>query len=529
MSIIGTKNLGLIKAIHVGVNPPLNTKILWYNDANTPYTTGPAKVHYYYDVILADWYPLIGGAAMAGGYTYVAYATDCNGAGFTLTFDSSIHCYWAVVTSNVIIPNIELRPDLFEDKWTEFCKCDADGGTGSFVYVRYTDDCVNGELYTEPKYQVDCVDCTYADSYLTAEGSSGAFSVSPNAGGGIDIVVVGGVPGNRLILDTQIFGADLINLTNYSLEISTTPTFTGELSVDLGNNGDAVIINSPITANKTTHQAGPNSQIEIEIGSMLGTMNATISLKLGTANCVSYVPGQLCWKCRKYWAILVSDVEIPEEEITMTLFQNLWMPVSCDCGCSSSSGSSEDCCAVLEEQINNLYEIIKKYEAAITNYINITNERINTLEASLEKCCAETAKQINTLVIQNERLYGIINEMQAYYDSKIIELENRIDECCASGDTGVLEPWVVDIADRQIRLWRDTEYRTEITELTADFTNSTSELNSRITDEVGFVNGRVTETNAQVATQEVRINNHEERISQLEESRTGDTSMRNEA
>ena len=30
--IRGSKNLGLIKAIHKGINPPLNTAILWYDD-----------------------------------------------------------------------------------------------------------------------------------------------------------------------------------------------------------------------------------------------------------------------------------------------------------------------------------------------------------------------------------------------------------------------------------------------------------------------------------------------------------------
>jgi hypothetical protein len=44
-----TKNLGLIKAIHVGVNPPINTKMIWYN------TTPGVNKHYYYDVIDLVW------------------------------------------------------------------------------------------------------------------------------------------------------------------------------------------------------------------------------------------------------------------------------------------------------------------------------------------------------------------------------------------------------------------------------------------------------------------------------------------
>jgi hypothetical protein len=98
MPPIGTKNLGLIKAIHVGVNPPLNTKILWYNDSTNPYTTGPAKVHYYYDVIAADWLPLGTGATINGIYTYIAFASTCEGGNFSLSFDPDDHCFWAVIT-----------------------------------------------------------------------------------------------------------------------------------------------------------------------------------------------------------------------------------------------------------------------------------------------------------------------------------------------------------------------------------------------------------------------------------------------
>ena len=51
---INTKNLGLIKAIHVGVNPPVNIKMLWYN------ITPNDNSHYYYDVKQLKWIKLIG-------------------------------------------------------------------------------------------------------------------------------------------------------------------------------------------------------------------------------------------------------------------------------------------------------------------------------------------------------------------------------------------------------------------------------------------------------------------------------------
>ena len=51
---INTKSLGLIKAIHVGVNPPVNIKMLWYN------ITPNDNSHYYYDVKQLKWVKLIG-------------------------------------------------------------------------------------------------------------------------------------------------------------------------------------------------------------------------------------------------------------------------------------------------------------------------------------------------------------------------------------------------------------------------------------------------------------------------------------
>jgi|GEM_PF-6050362 len=53
-----TKNLGLVKAIHEGVNPPINIKMLWYN-------TNPGEFrHYYYDTILLLWRPLGSGTTV---------------------------------------------------------------------------------------------------------------------------------------------------------------------------------------------------------------------------------------------------------------------------------------------------------------------------------------------------------------------------------------------------------------------------------------------------------------------------------
>lgn len=56
-----TKNLGLIKAIHEGVNPPQNIKILWYNTNPSVYK------HFYYDTVATAWLPLAGSGGGGSG------------------------------------------------------------------------------------------------------------------------------------------------------------------------------------------------------------------------------------------------------------------------------------------------------------------------------------------------------------------------------------------------------------------------------------------------------------------------------
>jgi len=70
-------NLGLIKAIHVGTTPPINTAMIWYN------TNIGVYLHYYWDVPLQEWVPLIdsGGVPGGGNFTFKGYidlSTDPN-------------------------------------------------------------------------------------------------------------------------------------------------------------------------------------------------------------------------------------------------------------------------------------------------------------------------------------------------------------------------------------------------------------------------------------------------------------------
>lgn len=55
-----TKNLGLVKAIHVGVNPPINKKMIWYNENPN------VNLHFYWDIVELIWKPFGGGDSCCG-------------------------------------------------------------------------------------------------------------------------------------------------------------------------------------------------------------------------------------------------------------------------------------------------------------------------------------------------------------------------------------------------------------------------------------------------------------------------------
>ncbi|MFA5153948.1 MAG: hypothetical protein WC554_15460 [Clostridia bacterium] len=89
-----TKNLGLVRAIHVGINPPINTQMIWYN-------TNPGENrHYYYDLVDLAWKQLYGGGI---SYTFNDSAT----INFTVV--------GTAVTANVIT-SIEFPLSFNKDK-----------------------------------------------------------------------------------------------------------------------------------------------------------------------------------------------------------------------------------------------------------------------------------------------------------------------------------------------------------------------------------------------------------------------------
>jgi len=88
------KNLGLVKAIHVGTTPPSNTNLIWYDN-----NTG-VNFHKYYDVVGGVWVPLGDGEDPV--YTGATPVTDSVGAipvGFDPTGLTSLELWETALVS----------------------------------------------------------------------------------------------------------------------------------------------------------------------------------------------------------------------------------------------------------------------------------------------------------------------------------------------------------------------------------------------------------------------------------------------
>lgn len=394
MPPLGTKNLGLIKAIHVGVNPPLNTKILWYNDATTPYTTGPAKVHYYYDVILADWYPL-NGANNTGTFTYIAFASNCEGTeNFSFELNPETHCYWAIISSPAEIAAPALLPELFADRWTQFCRCSMPGEPQAdpiYTYIAFADDCEGTNFGLDPQYEVECTDCQWADSYNVASGST-AFQITPN-GDGIQVDIVNGVAGNEVLIDLTLNSLPLTDLLEYCVQITAPVQYDGEVEIHIGDEPNKLLLDTPVTEWKN-ELVNNGSQLVLKIpDGYSGSVTATFQIQIGTKECCSFQEGDQCFCCRKYWGVITSAT--PIGELTPGMFENRWIAIGgCDSGCSSDCGGLFDIHTIQIEQLNQ----------QLLDYMQVTNQRITDLEGvvsglqtQMSDCCDYLQSQINNL------------------------------------------------------------------------------------------------------------------------------------
>lgn len=419
---LGTKNLGLIKAIYVGVNPPLNTKILWYNDSTLPYLTGPPKVHYYYDVILADWYPLIGTSG-SGTFNYIAYSSTCDGTGdFSLVFDNAIHCYWALIVSTTSIPVISLLPALFVNKWTRFCKCDASGNLGNFTYIMYADDCDGTGFSPDLQYEIPCSDCIFADYYNKLRGNN-SFLLSQTLDSLI-IDLVNVTPGQSISIDVKLPGSiPLTDLVDYDFEIITLPTYSGQLKLNLGVSLSEVTLNSPTTGTKFVVQ-NQGSILNITVPGGQPPINSQIQIKIGTLACLAKQESGSCYCNKKFFGIITSMVEI--DTLTPAMFNNHWMSTgSCDC---SDNFDAEGAFIIVENQIvninNNFNTYVSSNDAAI---LALQDAVVELMNSSLKKyyqvvnLVADTPLTItHNFNLSPSRLKNIIIEARDQFGNTVI-------------------------------------------------------------------------------------------------------------
>lgn len=432
MPPLGTKNLGLIKAIHVGVNPPLNTKILWYNDATTPYTTGPAKVHYYYDVILADWYPL-NGVDATGTFTYIAFASNCEGTeDFSFELNPVVHCYWAIISSDNIILGPALTPSLFENRWTQFCACAMPGepqGEPIYTYIGFADDCEGTNFGLDPMYEVACEDCQWADSYNVASGSN-AFGITPN-GDGIQVDITNAAAGSEVFIDLTLNTLPLTDLLEYCVQITAPIQFTGEVEIHIGDEPNKLLLNTPATEWKN-ELLNNGSQLVLKIpDDFVGVVNTTFTIQIGTKECCSIQEGDKCYCCREYWGVYTSST--PLAEVTAELFTNRWIKIGgCDNDCSS------DC-----EGLFNIHtQQIEALNQQLIDYMQVTNTRIKDLEnvigsmqQTMSECCDNLQGQINALttalndyINQNNENTGVIIGEVEQVKGRVQTLERTVTE-----------------------------------------------------------------------------------------------------
>jgi hypothetical protein len=128
MSTPNTKNLGLVKAIHVGINPPLNIKMLWYN------ISPDENKHYYYDTLDLTWKALTSAGSPGTPVNY--NFNDSNTIDFTNVGSNVSAAVKISANPNNIIT--QLLDGLFADETlTSFDDFEL---TGNILSITYTDE-----------------------------------------------------------------------------------------------------------------------------------------------------------------------------------------------------------------------------------------------------------------------------------------------------------------------------------------------------------------------------------------------------
>lgn len=369
-----TKNFGLIKAIHTGVNPPLNTKILWYDD------NPGVKIHKAYNVVSSAWEPFGGGATVNGIYTYIGYATDVQGANFKTVKDGN-STHWAVITSTSAIST--LTSTLFAGRWAKF---DGVGSGGNFTYVGYADDDSGSNFSVEPKYEVACSICSWVDSFVE-RSKVGGFTFTPVTDG-IQIDFTNLVFDDILELEVKRGAQSIPNLTDQYFEIVQAAAWSanGVLEVNTDANSiDNYVLNNEGGTSDTFIKRVSGSVVRIKVSpNGVSGFSGSITLKVGSTECEpGYTQPATCYEYRKYIGIKTQDTVA--SVVDASLFSDLWLPVTSvySGGDSSPSSSSTES---LNKQIQNLWD-----------EISTTNQTLSSLSTTYNTF-ASTQDTFNTTI-----------------------------------------------------------------------------------------------------------------------------------
>jgi hypothetical protein len=401
--IRGTKNLGLIQAIYAGINPPLNTKIIWYDD-----NVG-VKLHKYYDVTISQWVPFGGNGTITinGHYVYIAFSSDCSGADFSFTFDVNTHTHTSILSSINPIPNNQLVPNLFKNKWIKFC---GDEKGGNYTYIAFADDCDGNNFGLEPTYIGDCGKCEIVDGYKPFTKPSDGLQYDLVVDGTTANLSFSGISPKTIEIDLYLGGKKLLDGLQYCIKLKVPGYVKNKFYIRLDGSevgGYSFIPNGQDQEIKFK-KINNGSKLYIEFYESKKELRGELSFQIGTEACCE--DKTKCKKCRKCWAIITSDT--PILELSAENFKDKWV---CDCSCNDS-GSNADILNLqqliynlaeiqvsdkeeLLKLINELYSLQKSLTEVVQNNYNSLSETINKNNQAIYSSIKNINKQINEILI----------------------------------------------------------------------------------------------------------------------------------
>lgn len=441
----GSINLGLIKAIHSGINPPLNTKIIWYDD-----NLGQ-KIHKYYDVGTSQWIPLsgTGGVVVGGIFTYLAYASDCDGSNFSLSYDESIHNNISIITSSTEIDSNSLIPGLFSGKWIQFCRSKEDGG--NFTYVRYADNCDGDNFSDSPFYEEPKDPCKLVDSFnvITASTDVNNFNVSIS-GDKILLNLIKSLNPFTIEIELKMSNELLVNSIDYYIELEVTNNLKSKFFVRLDGNetgGYNVIPNGQIQNFKFTKR-NYGSRIYLEfLDGNTEELNTEIYFKVGSLSCSSDVP-DIIRKCRCCIGVLTSDIKLSEQDLTSDKFKDIWF-----CKCPGDNYNSD--VSNLQQLVYSLIGKISDTEESLLSKITAIELLYTDLQNELNSQVQTLRNEFNTtfdeLNLSINQLFSYYQDLLTSYNSLNLRVNNTENQL---SDT-VFVPRVMNIVSGSVMSTKD--------------------------------------------------------------------------